>query len=394
MKYIVVACSGGPDSMALLDQLYKLGHDIVVAHVNYHKRDSAFRDEKIVRDYCLQRQICFELLNPVYDGKTNFQSWAREVRYQFFFSVAQQYGTKEIYTAHHKDDHIETYLFQKQRNMLCDHYGLNKEALMHSFIIHRPLLDVTKQDLHDYCVRNNISFGIDESNLTNDYTRNKIRHTILDKMNPDEKDDITKQIEKENESLSSWKMRAKLFIKSWKYDIDSLVVQENSWFVLEYYLSSNTQKHYSKKHMLSIIEQIKSDCLIDLDAYELESFHGKLYLEKKEWETMIVIDKLIYKDFGKFVLKCTGDVIEGMSVSDQDFPLKIRTIKKGDQISLRFGTKKLSRFFVDRKIPKIYRKKWLVVENSHKKVIFVPGIGCDVAHFSIKPNLFMVQYLS
>lgn len=394
MEYIVVACSGGPDSMALLDQLYKLGHDIVVAHVNYHKRASAYRDEKIVRDYCLKRHIDFEILNPVYDGKMNFQSWAREVRYHFFFSIAQKYGTKDIYTAHHLDDHIETYLFQKQRNMLCDHYGLKKETSMHSFIVHRPLLGVTKQDLHDYCIRNNISFGIDESNLTNDYTRNKIRHTILDKMSADKKTKITKQIEQDNEILASLKNRAKLFVNFWKYDIDSLVKQRDSWFILEYFLSSKTQRHYSKKHMLSIIEQIKSDCLIDLDVYELESFHGKLYLEKKEWMAPVIITEVIYKEFDRFVLKQTGDVIEGIGISQQDLPLKVRTMTKGDQISLRFGTKKLSRFFVDRKIPKIYRKKWLVVENSQKKVIFVPGIGCDVAHFSIKPNLFMVQYLS
>lgn len=394
MEYIVVACSGGPDSMALLDRLYKAGKNIVVAHVNYQKRNSAFRDEKIVVNYCSRRNIACEILKPVQDHKSNFQSWARKVRYDFFFSVAEKYGAKDVYTAHHMDDHIETYLFQKQRNMLCDHYGLNTETKMHSFIIQRPLLGYTKQELYDYCVFNQLDFGIDESNLTDDYTRNKIRHSLLDKMDRKDKLAVLVQIQKDNENLLKLRSQANLFIKSWECDIDSLIAQKNSWFILEYFLSQKTGKHYAKKHILSVIEQIKKDCLIDFGDYELESFHKVLYLEKKDNRPPIVLDKIIYRDFEQFGLKSTGQVIEGVNVSNDELPLKIRTVKKGDQISLRYGSKKLARFFIDRKIPRIYRKKWLVVENNQEKVIFVPGIGCDVEHFSIKPNLFMVQYLS
>jgi tRNA(Ile)-lysidine synthase len=78
-------------------------------------------------------------------------------------------------------------------------------------------------------------------------------------------------------------------------------------------------------------------------------------------------------------------------VTEKDFPICIRNVKPGDKIEMRFGTKSLSRFFIDRKINRIDRKHWLVMENQAGKVIFVPGLGCDVEHFSVKANLFMIQ---
>ena len=74
MSKCVVACSGGPDSMALLDQLNKQGKDIVVAHVNYKHRDTADRDEKIVKEYCKKYDIPVRVLYPVHE-KGNFQAW-------------------------------------------------------------------------------------------------------------------------------------------------------------------------------------------------------------------------------------------------------------------------------------------------------------------------------
>ena len=195
-KKIIVACSGGPDSMALLDKLYKQGHTIIVAHVNYHKRDTANRDEKIVRDYCQERSIEVEVQEPTFDNKSNFQSWARKVRYDFFFELATKNDTDQIYVAHHLDDHLETYLFQKSRNMLCDHYGLKSENIMKGMKIIRPLLHETKTQLMEYCDQNNIEYGIDESNLGNDYTRNKIRHSQIEKMSLLEKLRLNEEIQK------------------------------------------------------------------------------------------------------------------------------------------------------------------------------------------------------
>ena len=181
MLKCVVACSGGPDSMALLDQLNKQGRDIVVAHVNYKHRDTADRDENIVKEYCQKYGIPVRVCYPIHE-KGNFQAWARDVRYAFFEEVADEFDTKLLYVAHQMDDVIETYFFQKKRNMICDYYGLKQESSRHGYKIIRPLLSYTKAELQMYCVENGVSFGIDESNLTNHYTRNVIRHTQIEKM--------------------------------------------------------------------------------------------------------------------------------------------------------------------------------------------------------------------
>lgn len=393
-KRIVVACSGGPDSMALLDKLNKEGHHIVVAHVNYQKRESAIRDENIVKDYCANHNIDVEILYPKYDTNENFQSWARKVRYDFFFKVASKYNADKIYVAHHLDDHIETYLFQIQRNMLCDNYGLVSRTKMKEYEIVRPLLEYTKKELEQCCIDNSIDYGIDESNLTNDYTRNLIRHETIDKLNRESKEALLKEIEIKNQELNDRRSRAKQFIDTWIHDTTNLLKQEDAWFILEYYLSLKTGIHYSKKHMCSLIDQIDTNCLIDLGDYELESFDGKLYLERKYEFENVVLNSIEYKNFGLFEFKENGKMIESIYIEDDDFPLVVRQVKSSDKIQLRYGTKKLSRFFIDRKIPKIYRKRWLVLVNKEEKVIFVPNLGCDVKHFSIQPNLFMVQYLS
>ncbi len=94
------------------------------------------------------------------------------------------------------------------------------------------------------------------------------------------------------------------------------------------------------------------------------------------------LNELEYKDYKEFSIMNQGQTIESFSVEASDFPLVVRHVKVNDVISMRFGNKNVHRFFVDRKICKIYRKYWLVVENNAGKVIFVPGLGCDVEHYS------------
>ena len=246
----------------------------------------------------------------------------------------------------------------------------------------------------EYCDQNNIEYGSDESNLGNDYTRNKIRHSQIEKMSLLEKLRLNEEIQKENIKLKDKREKAASFLKGWDRSIDTLLKQEDAWFILEYYLHLEIGNHYSKKHMKSLIEQLQSNCLLEIDGYYLESYEGMLYFKKIKENKSYTVSYLEYITDDSFSLLKTGKVIESIYVSEKDFPLVIRSVKPGDQIKLRYGTKKVSRFLIDRKIPKIYRKEWLVMENSAKKVIFVPGIGCDVEHFSIKPNLFMVQYLT
>ena len=381
MSKCVVACSGGPDSMALLDQLNKQGKDIVVAHVNYKHRDTADRDEKIVKEYCKKYDIPVRVLYPVHE-KGNFQAWARDVRYAFFEEVADEFDTKLLYVAHQMDDVIETYLFQKNRNMICDWYGLKEKSVRHGYQIIRPLLNFTKSELQQYCNDNGVSFGIDESNLTNHYTRNVIRHTQIEKMNRNEKEEWILKIQNENDFWQIKRAGIEDFLKNWNRDVDSLLNQEDGWLYLDTFLFQALSHHFSRKYMEELCVQLKRNVLIEIEDRLLERHNEKLYLMPKPQNVYYTLNELEYKDFKAFSIMNHGQTIESFSVEASDFPLVVRHVKVNDVISMRFGHKNVHRFFVDRKICKIYRKYWLVVENNAGKVIFVPGLGCDVEHYS------------
>lgn len=381
MSKCVVACSGGPDSMALLDQLNKQGKDIVVAHVNYKHRDTADRDENIVKDYCEKYDIPVHVCYPVHE-KGNFQAWARDVRYAFFEEVADAFDAKILYVAHQMDDVIETYLFQKNRNMICDWYGLKEKSIRHGYQIIRPLLNFTKSELQQYCNENGVSFGIDESNLTNHYTRNVIRHTQIEKMSRDEKEAWILKIQNENEVWQTKRKVIEEFFKDWNKDVDSLLDQEDAWLYLDTFLFHSLHHHFSKKYMEELCVQLKRNVLIEIENYLLERHGGKLYFMPSPKDVYYKLDELEFKDYADFVIKNEGKTIEMFSVDASDFPLVIRRVRVNDTIQMRFGNKNVHRFFVDRKISKIYRKYWLVVENNVGNVIFVPGLGCDVGHYS------------
>lgn len=381
MSKCVVACSGGPDSMALLDQLNKQGKDIVVAHVNYKHRDTADRDENIVKDYCEKYDIPVRVCYPVHE-KGNFQAWARDVRYAFFEEVADAFDAKILYVAHQMDDAIETYLFQKNRNMICDWYGLKEKSIRQGYQIIRPLLNFTKSELQQYCNENGVSFGIDESNLTNHYTRNVIRHTQIEKMSRDEKEAWILKIQNENEVWQIKRKAIEEFFKDWNKDVDSLLDQEDAWLYLDTFLFHSLHHHFSKKYMEELCVQLKRNVLIEIENFLLERHGGKLYFMPRPKDVYYKLDELEFKDYADFVIKNEGKTIEMFSVDATDFPLVIRRVRANDTIQMRFGNKNVHRFFVDRKISKIYRKYWLVVENNVGNVIFVPGLGCDVGHYS------------
>ena len=381
MSKCVVACSGGPDSMALLDQLNKQGKDIVVAHVNYKHRDTADRDENIVKDYCEKYDIPVRVCYPVHE-KGNFQAWARDVRYAFFEEVADAFDAKILYVAHQMDDVIETYLFKKNINMICDWYGLKEKSIRQGYQIIRPLLNFTKSELQQYCNENGVSFGIDESNLTNHYTRNVIRHTQIEKMSRDEKEAWILKIQNENEVWQTKRKGIEAFFKDWNKDIDSLLDQEDAWLYLDTFLFHSLHHHFSKKYMEELCVQLKRNVLIEIENYLLERHGGKLYFMPSPKDAYYKLDELEFKDYADFVIKNEGKTIEMFSVDATDFPLVIRRVRANDTIQMRFGNKNVHRFFVDRKISKIYRKYWLVVENNVGNVIFVPGLGCDAEHYS------------
>jgi tRNA(Ile)-lysidine synthase len=181
-KLILVALSGGVDSMVLLHALHLAGIKIHAAHVHHGKRAESDDEEQFVKSWCKKHSISISIkrLNPAEKPENaNFQDWARKERYAFFKSVAKKEGCQYIATAHHFDDKVETFLGHSLRGSGIT--GLSSLREKEGAII-RPLLHVSKATILHYAEENNLEWREDASNESDDYQRNRIRHYILPKL--------------------------------------------------------------------------------------------------------------------------------------------------------------------------------------------------------------------
>ncbi len=395
-KTYVLGVSGGPDSMALLDMAYKQGLKIVVAHMNYLKRDSAKRDEEIVVAYCEARNIPCIVRHQTKTVVGNFQAFARKERYQLYREVLNKYQGDCVLLAHQLDDHLETYYMQIKRKSSVSYYGMRKEIMLNDCLIKRPLLGYEKKALEAYCLKYQIPYGIDESNLSDDYTRNQIRHEVIELMTYDDKVKLAKEIDIKNEALKQELKEVDAFLLDWDYQIEALLQFEikirlailaNLIFrYLGYYLS-----HKEIEMIESLCHKVSFERDLN-EAYAMELAYGKLYIYcRNDISYSYRFNEVKEFSCDQFKLAFQGKVIEGVTLGEKDFPIVIRNALKDDVINLRYGHKKLNRFFIDRKIPKFLRKSWPVMVNNEGKIVFVVGIGCEIAHFSNNPTIFVVK---
>ena len=179
---VTVALSGGADSVSLLHILYELrdelGITLSAAHLNHMIRgDEALRDENFARQECEKLGIpffCERADVPKYakEHRVSTELAAREIRYEFLSNVSDGL----IATAHTASDNIETIIFNLARGTglkgLCGIPPVRENII-------RPLIFCTREEIEAYCSANRLSYVTDSTNLSDDYSRNKIRHTIV-----------------------------------------------------------------------------------------------------------------------------------------------------------------------------------------------------------------------
>lgn len=387
----LIGVSGGPDSMALLDICRNKNIYIEVAHVNYHKRKSAIDDEKLIRRYCRKHKIKIHVLNDHFDGKGNFQSHARDVRYQFYSDLCKKNNLDSVLIAHHQDDLLETYIMQKQKNIGVNHYGLAKNIIIKDVMVSRPLLNYSKQDLIDYCVVNNVEYHIDESNLKDDYTRNKVRHTIIDKLDKKERKKLLDEIKSLNNQKKKELMILKPYLKK-----DSYTYKE---FINIPYLNTYLRLLFpdkSEKYYTEIIRQLKQDenfKLIVEDKYLIKEYgYINIFDKPADYEYIFnSFEELKCRRYEYFRIVRNADSFHCATVDEDDFPITIRNYRKDDYIEMKYGKKKINRFFIDNKIFLKDRLSYPIVLNKDGSAILVPKIGSDKFHYSRKPNLFVIE---
>ena len=195
---ILVALSGGADSVALTRILITLGYHCEAAHCNFELRgEESDRDEDFVRNFCRSlnikcHSIHFETRRYAAQQSISIEMAARELRYNWFSKICEESDCQVVAVAHHKDDSVETMLLNLIRGTGIN--GLLGIRPKNGNVV-RPLLCASRQEVVEYLHRMNQTYVTDSTNLEDEYTRNKIRLNLLplmEEINPSVKDGLVK----------------------------------------------------------------------------------------------------------------------------------------------------------------------------------------------------------
>ena len=388
--------------MALADMCLRSGTAFAVAHVNYHHRPEADEEEAWVRQWCKDHGIVCHVRNEAFVYTGNFEAAARTWRYDFFEQLVRQYGYAGILTGHHQDDLIETYIMQKEKNIIPEYWGLKDSMMYHGILVERPLLHMTKKELEDYCSEHGIRWYLDATNLQDDYARNKVRHEVIDHLSPMERTMILREIRMENAVMTERRCRVRTEIREGGTELSAYrnYSPEDRLTLLRMIAEPQKQGAGLSRKFLEEADHIMmehDDFVIDVRDRQIVQKNGRFFLQKPLGTYSYVCADL--REVMRLGTKETFSIgpgspgVNAVTVREDDWPLTIRSWQPGDEIRMRYGTKSVHRFFIDRHIPRYMRRSWPVVVNASGSVILVPGLGCDILHFSTSPDFNVLQYL-
>ncbi len=384
-KY-VIAVSTGVDSMVLLDLAIKLKLDFVVAHVNHNKRDESIKEESFIREFCKNNNIVLEVFNFKYENK-NFQSEARDQRYNFFYNVTVKYNATTILTAHHSYDNVESVLINILRGSNLKGYSGISNSSFKGIDILRPLLHFSKNDIYEYASSNNITYFEDSSNSENVYLRNNIRNNVLNSLF-----DINNNFDQKFLQYSNLLQESFSFIRdtSNKYIVNNRV-NINEYCNLHSCIQKDILNILFENYNLSSSSNLIDDCIkVILNKKSNLTYNIKNnYRLIKEYDYFYLTNELSNKVnikmcnnekceipmYGVFYLTNKLPKIytnyTKLCYNDIEFPLTIRTRLDGDKIIIKDGHKKVGNFFTDLKIPKEKRDKILLVCNNDNEILWI-----------------------
>lgn len=382
-KTYLIAVSGGPDSMALLNMLYLLKYRLVICHVNYHKRKESSFEEKKICEYAKERGIPVHVLDASQSQcEGNFQAWARELRYHFFKKQYLSYQADGLFVAHHQDDLLETYIMQKNRQSLVSYYGIKEESEILQMKIIRPLLSFTKEELLKYCQSNQVFYSVDSSNLSDGYTRNKIRHHIVEKLTQTQRRELLDEIDSQNQKLSKIYKKADILLNKEEKIIEELFAEEElvqNIFLYRYitkYLPFVSNK-LSKARIAEIKKMLKttkanSRILIYPPYYLIKSYQ-KFYISESinSFDYAYIINEPQILDTKEFYVDLTKDT-SPLNIYSYSYPLTIRNVRRGDVVKFGEIKKRVNRILIDEKIPLEKRRKYPVIVDNMGNVVYIP----------------------
>ena len=389
-KRLLVAVSGGVDSMVLLDLLRDLSYIIGVAHCNFQLRgEESDLDQQLVKEYCNTHDIPFYQKNFDTDlPKQSTQMAARTLRYEWFETLIQTEHYDWVLTAHHADDNIETLLMNITRGTGIE--GLAAIPKQNEKIL-RPLLPYYKSEIVDYAKTHGIEWREDRSNQTDDYTRNIIRHHLIPqliKLHPKALENTSKTIELTKEAVSvvhqqTEEFRNELF--QIREDVTHIPIKSlKNLEPLSFWIHQLFSIYgFDQGEVIKLLDAQKGKFIFS-QYYTLEVGRGDLLLYK-------TVNRNINDEFEVFEdglnepVKITfsteqinGENHLSLDASTISFPLKLRKWKKGDRffpIGMT-GAKKVAKFFKDEKYTANEKAaQWLLCSGND--IVWIVGKRLD-----------------
>ncbi len=397
---VLIAVSGGADSMVLLDCFRRSDFKIGVAHVNYHLRSNdSDLDQKLVSDYCKLYQIPFfdHQVNREVWHSGNLQSVARNIRYRFFEKICLLHQYTLIATAHHAQDSIETVILNFIKGTGIG--GLTGIPVENKNII-RPFLKISKEEVLAYANDFRVVYREDQSNTSIKYARNRIRHQVI----PELKEiapQLEKTILKTTHNLTDTHTLLKYFVEQWK----DKYVEENEHSIkipnirIAELKGKMTLLHtilspygFNRDQILEIIATLGiSGKYFSSSRSKLHIERDHIYLEKDiHWQkpessysiTYQLVDKVALEN-DPFVEFINGDKLN----INTDFTFAERQIKNGDRmqpLGMNGKSKLISDIITDKKLTTRQKNELRILHDGNTPIWLI-GIRLD-HRFRVTPQ--------
>lgn len=419
---VLVACSGGIDSMVLLDYLVaqkqRLNLTAVAAiHVNHMLRGKeSDADAAFVEAYCETHGIqLFSKAIPVpalvKEEQGNVEAIARRERYRFFEEVMQKEHFTTLALAHHADDQIENVVMALAKGLQQGTQGMPVRRELGDGELVRPFLSSTRQQIEDYAAQHQLTYREDSTNNSDDYVRNRLRHHVVPLLraeNPNIAESVRIFTEQRQQDEAYFQTAAEqvyreivtlrennlIDVDVKRFQLQPVALQRRIiQLLLKYLYKDRTiiQSYTLLNRVLAIAKSNVGNELLTLpEGYQIRRNYDKFVIEMaaktqaeafsanvqlNEWLTvpnqMRVCVRLISNNF--FVENAQTYYANR---SDLGQRFQIRTKQDGDRMRPlgMSGTKKVSRIFIDAKIPDTARETWPLLVNEHGDILAVIGL--------------------
>ncbi len=412
---VLIACSGGVDSMTLLYLFQQVHASIAVAHCNFQLRTEAEQETELVQNYCASNQIkCFiqnfDTKEYATKQKVSTQMAARKLRYRWFEQVMNEEQFDFLATAHHANDNVETILLNFTKGTGIR--GLSGIAPKNGSLI-RPLLSFKKESLHEFASQHRIPYKDDESNFEDDYQRNFIRNQIiprLQEINPNMVDSVTRNMNQVRFAKSCYDNRIETILKKivhqdGRYEVvfvKQLLNFESPFTILYEFLKP---KQFSKSDCRHLYQWMNTHTNESSAVYESPTHKASIdnrnrllisEVQSKTVLTSIEVDQREVTVNGKIlstnrllgnqVFYELGNNQLQVDAEKLTYPLQIRKWAPGDYFyPLGLGKKqKVSKFLINEKVHKQEKENVYVITSSEKIVWLIGYRGDD--RFKVSPN--------